>query len=396
MINKKKTCLAIPRHIALCALTLVLFCACGKQAARTEDGKDIVLSINIDSLSSARLSVKDVRYIPLETTEASLIGGISKLLYVDNRFYVLDTKGKCVAVFSDTGEYLYRVVRIGQGPGEYVDIKDMDVAPNGDIYVVDNFSQKIIRYSQKGERFEEIPIGQNAVSFSLSSDSSRLYLADMFTESGMIDLARYDIAKGTYTSTKDYEYASLKHIMSWSTSRFFRSGEKVYHYHRFTPYIAIMDSENKFVKLVTDRIPSKEQIMETDKTESMGEVLRSGLIYNIAAFYETNDMTLLLTYAKDIVPQWSFVRKSDPQVSHTFGIQSVPQSLMIFSNFSNICGATDSHFVSYIETAGGIIAQLIQSDPTMSEADSTLLANLGEDDNPVLALFQCEITEEKE
>jgi hypothetical protein len=388
--------MVIPKHVVLYALTLVLLCACGKQAARIEDEKDIVLSINIDSLSTAKLSVKNARYIPLETTEASLIGGITKLLYVDHQFYILDREGQNVTVFSDTGEYQYRIAKMGQGPGEYVGITDMDVAPNGDIYVNDNASRKIIRYSQKGERFEEIPIGEQYImSFSLSSDSSQLYLADMLIEGKIaVDLARYDIAKGTYASIKDYEYATSMSILSFGPSRFFRSGEKVYHYHRFTPYIAIMDNGNKYIKLATERIPSKEQVMKADNADyHHREIFTDGFIYDIAAFYETDNMIHLLTYTKYIMLQWSFVRKSDPRMSHTFDTMSVPQSLMLFSN---ICGATDSHFVSYFEPTKERVAQLMASDSAMNKADSMLLANLGEDDNPVLALFQCEITEEKE
>jgi hypothetical protein len=65
---------------------------------------------------------KDLRYIPLETSNSSLIGRIAQVENVDDKIFIRTTiPGKEeVIVFSPDGKYIKTLNKFGRGPGEYI------------------------------------------------------------------------------------------------------------------------------------------------------------------------------------------------------------------------------------------------------------------------------------
>lgn len=57
-----------------------------------------VYEINIDSISEALPELAQIKYVPLETTDSSLIGNIDKILYQNNKYYILDKVEKKILV----------------------------------------------------------------------------------------------------------------------------------------------------------------------------------------------------------------------------------------------------------------------------------------------------------
>ena len=60
----------------------------------------------------------DVRYIPLETSESSLIAEIQQIVYEDKKMVISDNNYNCY-LFDNNGTLQRRVGSIGRGPGEY-------------------------------------------------------------------------------------------------------------------------------------------------------------------------------------------------------------------------------------------------------------------------------------
>jgi len=69
----------------------------------------------------------DINYI-FDAVHNILIDG-------QGQIYVADSKSKRIQVFDKDGQYLMTVGRAGQGPGEFLYCRIMEVSPNGDIYV---------------------------------------------------------------------------------------------------------------------------------------------------------------------------------------------------------------------------------------------------------------------
>lgn len=77
-----------------------------------------------DTNKVAELKLKDVFEItditPLETdTIKSILASTNDIIYIENRYFVLDTKLSVLKVFDQKGNFLYNIGKLGAGPGEY-------------------------------------------------------------------------------------------------------------------------------------------------------------------------------------------------------------------------------------------------------------------------------------
>lgn len=90
--------------------------------------------------------VKNKRYIKLDPSEKYLFGGADKVLFKDN-IYILDKRQKKIVVFDHKGNGINILDKVGQGPEEYIQITDFSVDVNGNIYIIDGVSDKLIIYN---------------------------------------------------------------------------------------------------------------------------------------------------------------------------------------------------------------------------------------------------------
>lgn len=102
-----------------------------------------------------------VNYIPLETTEQSLVGGISKLEITNNgELIVLDRTRGSVILFNDRGKYICHIGKRGNGHGEYNMPADMVYDKyNNSVLVLDEGSNKILCYGTSGKFLSSIQLG---------------------------------------------------------------------------------------------------------------------------------------------------------------------------------------------------------------------------------------------
>ncbi|MDR1340555.1 MAG: 6-bladed beta-propeller [Prevotellaceae bacterium] len=71
---------------------------------------------------------KSVELIPLETGEDVLIGQLQKIIHYQDRYYTLDRQQHIVHVFDETGKFVFKIDRRGQGPGEYPSLDDIHIS----------------------------------------------------------------------------------------------------------------------------------------------------------------------------------------------------------------------------------------------------------------------------
>ncbi|MDC7135154.1 6-bladed beta-propeller [Bacteroides zhangwenhongii] len=102
--------------------------------------------IPLNEISDSLLGGK--KYILLDMHDEELLfGAIHKVLCKNNRIYILDRKFNKLVVFDMKGQGIGKVGTFGQGPGEYLDIADFDVAEDGKIYCIDGQLDKLFSYS---------------------------------------------------------------------------------------------------------------------------------------------------------------------------------------------------------------------------------------------------------
>lgn len=136
---------------------ILLFSCTNKKQVKTVDYSqptEIVLD-ETEAKDSVKLTdiVEDYRFIPLETSEASLIGGVNKVRFYDGKIFVLDMmKSRSLFVFSDKGEFLYKIGRQGKGPGEFLLPMNFTFdKKKKEVIVVDGQRKQLLFYTVKGD-----------------------------------------------------------------------------------------------------------------------------------------------------------------------------------------------------------------------------------------------------
>ncbi|TKG94549.1 6-bladed beta-propeller [Puteibacter caeruleilacunae] len=100
---------------------LLLFIGCTNKAPE-RDFSTMLINPNSGSLKTKLSDIYEpVSAIALETKDACLIENIDKLQLFQDKIYVLDMYGaQSLLVFNSKGQYLFKIGRLGKGPGEYV------------------------------------------------------------------------------------------------------------------------------------------------------------------------------------------------------------------------------------------------------------------------------------
>jgi hypothetical protein len=106
------------------------------------------------------LGFVDIKYIPLESKDQSLITAIDLVFFNDysiNKLipgdgYFLLKNGNNVLKFSEDGKFISRIGNIGRGPEEVTNIEDLDIdKENQNIYLLSGWQKKFCVYSPNGQ-----------------------------------------------------------------------------------------------------------------------------------------------------------------------------------------------------------------------------------------------------
>lgn len=152
------------KNILILLLCLILF-SCAKNNVSNSGIEIIPLASFVDKgeYHVERLSdyAKSLHYIPLETNEKSLLEGVyEKKSFFGNGFFYLRS-GEEIYKFSDSGKYISKIGTIGNGPGEYIYIRDMDIDFQNEKLYLENHDKELLEYSTNGEYLRSIPIKQD-------------------------------------------------------------------------------------------------------------------------------------------------------------------------------------------------------------------------------------------
>ncbi|MGY6560157.1 MAG: 6-bladed beta-propeller, partial [Nitritalea sp.] len=139
----------------ICICLTQIHVSCNGQEASSFTGNEstdvvkiIVRSKDIqESFTVTPEKVSEHFVVPLETTDASLIGKLDKAIRHEDKIFVLDSDlAKTVFCFDLDGKFLFKLGRLGKGPGEYRELRDIVLYPStNEIGVLDG--DKIIWYN---------------------------------------------------------------------------------------------------------------------------------------------------------------------------------------------------------------------------------------------------------
>ncbi len=95
--------------------------------------------------------IDTVKFVKLELSEKSIIGNINKVVIYNDLIYILDNQTYSIFVFNLEGKFIFKISKVGNGPGEYkrLDFFDID-NKNDQIVLTDLLGYWILRYDLIG------------------------------------------------------------------------------------------------------------------------------------------------------------------------------------------------------------------------------------------------------
>ena len=136
------------------ALLVGLLTACSPSAQKGHEGQIDVLPAfeNLTELKVSQLG-KNIRYVPLETTDSSLIGAAYSIKLLEDAILVSyggRTESHCYLFDRETGKFIREIGHKGEDPKGYSGPKAYVHPITGHLYFQRN-PNKLIKYNQNGE-----------------------------------------------------------------------------------------------------------------------------------------------------------------------------------------------------------------------------------------------------
>lgn len=193
-----------------------------------DDTRELFINLskkNISPVDTLKLSslVDSVSYVCLSTGTDHLIGTIRDIKYKNNRFYISQFTSLPLLVFSETGEFLYRVGDNGRGPGEYMEVTAFDINPETrQISILDGTSMKVNVYSEYGKFIRRFSVNDYPRDMALLPNGEYLFYDPMF------EFSQYHRGVWKIDSVGNYleNLVSIDKNFKWNSGvfpRFFRN-----------------------------------------------------------------------------------------------------------------------------------------------------------------------------
>ena len=208
--------------IYVSALLASLLMACSPSAQKGEGQIDVLPAFeNLTELKVSQLG-KNIRYIPLETTDSSLIGASYSLKLLEDGILVSyggRTDAHCYLFDRKTGKFIREIGHKGEDPKGYSGPRAWVHPTTGNIYFT-RMPKKLIKYSQNGEFLGEVAMPDNLTTgfyplltqegmlvyegLSLNGNQKQLYyLNEEKGKTGDVTLPIVPIAQQSKTTTPD-------------------------------------------------------------------------------------------------------------------------------------------------------------------------------------------------
>jgi len=286
------------------AIILICLVGCAESSQETVElgSKKIEDKLLLSEISNS------IEYVILDKDSEAVIYGVDKLIYENERFFILDNSyTETIAVFSDSGKHLFSLgIGLG-GPDEFVEISDFDYDPvSREIFVFSAAQRKIFVFDENGSpiRSYRIPrslivhaigyLGKNRFAFfrdmieeSKQDLPSQLFTYDFDTEE-VIDQS-IPLSKGALVLSQDYPLV--------------RSGKEMFASKIYGSGIYSISAEGQIKEALTfghvSNLNFREDIVDDDSyRKAIGE--ENGMLY--MGYWSGNTKNHLFLIKKDQRP----------------------------------------------------------------------------------------------
>ena len=181
--------------------------------------KTIHLNLSEASTDSINLSfiAKKVEYIPLQTTDSSMLNYFYDFNITKDYFFIQDEG--CVLKYDKNGKFITSLYKVGRGPGE-TSTRSFTVDESGElVYVLDNFNGDVKVYDFSGKFIKNI-------NKPINTSEQRTASIGYFNNNLIVSTAQFPLVKYLY-SCFDVTTDSIRNIYR-NYHSYDKSQEKLY------------------------------------------------------------------------------------------------------------------------------------------------------------------------
>ena len=189
------------KHIWIGALCASMLMACSSGTEKMQGQIDVLPAFeNLTELKVSQLG-KNICYVPLETTDSSLIGGSCKVCLLEDKImvtYGARSESHCFLFDRETGKYIREIGHKGEDPRGYSEPKAYVHPVTGHLYF-HRMPNKLIKYNQEGEFLGEVEMPNGLPSGFyplLTKEGMLVYEGPAFNANHQSQLYWLDEAKG--------------------------------------------------------------------------------------------------------------------------------------------------------------------------------------------------------
>jgi hypothetical protein len=162
------------KRLLILSLTCFLSSGCHHDKARQS-----IITISINPADSARTGFSEYfeleKSITLESSGSAMMSDIRKIIFTEDKIFILTWGDAQVMIFDNNGKFLNKVARYGRGPNEYLYAVDMSVSVKGDtIGLYDKYLKKILYYDNNGNYLKTADLNTDLESFTTAENGDLL------------------------------------------------------------------------------------------------------------------------------------------------------------------------------------------------------------------------------
>ena len=380
------------KHILL-LLSILPICACTN---REISEKSVQFNLDENPVSLAQSgAIKGYEVVKLETKSDAIIGNIKKVIFGDNKIFVLgDSPSQAVFIYDMEGHFINKISRRGNGENEYARLADIcyDKQTNS-LILLAHIPSRLFVYDTKGETLKQsLTLDRSFVKIETDGKSFMAYQGNVtqgddknnvckLSKDGKIEDSWFPINEKWESVNKDdvYPLSCSVNKRIYFMEPFHRT---VYSYDKaaFLPLFSL--------DFGTHNCPEQyvESYEEYDKNKNQDYV------YDIRAFYETKNYWLFYFIYKG---QAHFCVENK-QTGETFYTAADKDQEKYFLPFGNFVSFDSNRFVTFIEAVNMDFYltgknQYNDVRDKYAEAIQRLNERVGKvspEDNPLLLIFE--------
>jgi len=284
--------------------------------------------------------------VPLETTNESLVGEITKLEILGNGdFLIFDRIKSAILLFAPNGKFIRRIGRQGSGPEEYTSLDDVCYdSYNNQIILLDNSKGCFMRYSVDGQMVSQTKTGMFIGSFAvLDKDNLVVYLDYHDSSSNPADWYNFKVIdKAGKVKAKFLKYDKRTSFLHSCDNVFCSLDGKIYSKQEFSSSVFSVSLDKFYPKYYFDfgknQIPTK---WITEDFDNIADKIRksNGKTYLSKVFFVKGKMMMNLVH-NHVYYLYSLNQndcKSDVYASDMINDMGLGSSIMISNVKGNKC-----------------------------------------------------------